>query len=81
MKNKTVKDIMRWSIGSLLILILISCNSSNNKPNVSDIKIDVNIFRFDKDFFSMNTDRLNESLNELERKYPSFLPLYSEFLW
>jgi hypothetical protein len=80
MTNKTVKDIMRWSTTSLLILILISCNSSDNKPNISDIKLDVNILRFDKDFFSIDTSRLDQSLNELNRKYPSFMPLYIEFL-
>lgn len=71
---------MRLSISSLLILILISCNNSNNKPDVSGIKVDVKIERFDKDFFSMDTNHLDQSLNELNRKYPAFLPLYSEFL-
>jgi hypothetical protein len=80
MTNKTVKNIMRLSISSLLILVLISCNNSNNKPDVSNINVDVKIERFDKDFFSMDTNRLNQSLNELNRKYPAFLPLYSEFL-
>ena len=28
----------------------------------------------------MDTTRLAQSLNELNRKYPAFLPLYSEFL-
>jgi hypothetical protein len=80
MMNKTVKKSMRWSIGSLLVLMLISCNNSDNKPDVSDIKVDINILRFDKDFFSIDTNRLDQSLGELNRKYPSFLPLYSEFL-
>jgi hypothetical protein len=80
MTNKTVMSIMRWTISSLLILIVISCNNSNNKPNVSDIKVDVKIQRFDKDFFSMDTNRLDQSLNELNKKYPAFFPLYAEFL-
>jgi len=80
MTNKTVKSTMRWPITSLLILLVISCNNSNNKPNVSDIKVDVKIQRFDKDFFSMDTNRLDQSLNELNKKYPAFLPLYAEFL-
>jgi len=80
MTNTTVESIMRVSISSLLIVLLISCNNSNNKPNVSDIKIDLKIERFDKDFFSMDTNHLSQSLAELAKKYPSFLPLYSEFL-
>jgi hypothetical protein len=80
MTNKTVKNIMRLSISALLILILISCNNSSNKPDVSDIKIDVKIERFDKDFFSIDTNHLDQSLNALNRKYPAFFPLYVQFL-
>jgi len=70
---------MRLSLSSLLLL-LIACNNSNNNPNISDIKIDLKIERFDKDFFSMDTTQLGQSLAELNKKYPTFLPLYAEFL-
>jgi hypothetical protein len=80
MMNKTVKHSMRL-IGNILVVVaLISCDSSNKTPDISDIKVDVKIERFDKGFFSLDTNRLDQSLNELHRKYPSFLPLYSEFL-
>jgi hypothetical protein len=80
MTNKTVKSIMQLSISSVLIFILISCNNSNNKPDVSNIKVDVKIERFDKDFFSIDTNRLEQSLNALNEKYPAFFPLYIQFL-
>jgi hypothetical protein len=80
MMNKTVKSIMRLSISSLLIFILISCNNSNNKPDVSNINVNVKIERFDKDFFSIDTNHLDQSLNALNRKYPDFFPLYLQFL-
>jgi hypothetical protein len=80
MMNKTVNSIMRWSLASLLILFLISCNNSNNKPNVSDIKLNVKVERFDKDFFSIDTNHLDQSLNALNKKYPAFFPLYIQFL-
>ncbi|MGZ3924421.1 MAG: gliding motility lipoprotein GldB [Flavisolibacter sp.] len=80
MTNTTVKSIMRLPLSSLFLLMLIACNNSNNKPNVSDIKIDLQIQRFDKDFFSMDTNRLSQSLAELNKKYPTFFPLYAEFL-
>jgi len=79
MMNKTVKSIMRLSFASLLILVLISCNNSN-KPNVSDIKVDIKIERFDKDFFSIDTNHLDRSLNALNKNYPAFFPLYVQFL-
>ncbi len=91
--NKTVKGFMQlidnkrvWlqkNMGSFAIsffLALASCNNSNDKPDVSNIKVDVSIARFDKDFFTMDTVRLKESLNGLQQKYPAFLRLYSEFL-
>src|SRR5690242_18664909 len=80
MTNTTVSSIMRLSISSLLLLMLIACNHSNNKPNVSGIKIDLKIERFDKDFFSMDTNQLSKSLTDLNKKYPTFFPLYAEFL-
>jgi len=80
MMNKTVKNRMRFFASTLLIFVLMSCNNANNNPDVSDIKVEVKVERFDKDFFSMDTNRLTQSLHELSRKYPAFLPLYSEFL-
>lgn len=78
--NKTVNNSMRFIISILLFFAGISCTNSNGKPNVSDIKVNVKMERFDKDFFAIDTNRIDQSLNELQRKYPSFLPLYSEFL-
>ena len=80
MMNKCVMSIMRLSTSSLLILILISCNNSNNRPDVSNIKVDVKIQRFDKDFFTIDTNHLDQALNALNKKYPAFFPLYIQFL-
>jgi len=61
--------------------VLLSCNnSSNNNPNVSDIKMDVKVERFDKDFFSIDTMKVTEGLDQLYKKHPTFLPVYFEFL-
>lgn len=68
------------SFAALFFLVFTSCNHTNNKPDVSNIKVDVSIARFDKDFFTMDTTSLRASLNGLQQKYPAFLPLYSEFL-
>ena len=61
-------------------LLIISCTNSKTKPDVSDIKMTLNIERFDKDFFSIDTSNLNNSLEQLYKKYPSFLPVYFEYL-
>jgi hypothetical protein len=61
--------------------LLISCNNSaNDKPDVSDIHMNVKAQRFDKDFFSIDTNHISEGLDRVSQKYPTFLPVYFEFL-
>jgi hypothetical protein len=62
-----------------IAILLLSCNNKNSAPDVSGIKADVTIHRFDKDFFSLDTMQVQPSLQKLEEKYPAFLPLYFTF--
>src|SRR3954470_21824994 len=71
---------MRLLYMAAIAVLLISCSHNQGKPDVSNIKVDVKIERFDKDFFSLDTNHLNTSLEQLNKKYPSFLPLYFEYL-
>lgn len=48
-------------------------------PDVSGISTNVQVLRFDRDFFSLDTTRLQTSLQALEAKYPDFLPIYFKF--
>src|SRR5512146_1238871 len=80
MTNITVQRIIRQVGGAILMMSFFSCNNSRNAPDVSDIKMDIQIRRFDRDFFSEDTLQLAQSLEQLKRKYPDFLPLYCEFL-
>lgn len=54
------------------VLILFSCNNID-APDVSNIKISVEIQRFDKDFFAIDTNNILPSLQQLNAKYPYFL--------
>ncbi len=56
----------------LLMWVVLSSCSNNDAPDVSAIKVDVPIGRFDKDFFSADTNRIVESLDAVEKKYPYF---------
>ncbi|HEY6506132.1 MAG TPA: hypothetical protein VIZ28_19285 [Chitinophagaceae bacterium] len=56
--------------------LLLACNNNNNAPDVSGIKVDAAIRRFDQDFFSMDTSNAEKSINALTVKYPTFLPLF-----
>src|SRR4028119_2092731 len=57
----------------LLFIIMISSCTDRNIPNVSGIKVDLQLQRFDKDFFSVDTNHIDKSLQQLHQKYPSFL--------
>lgn len=80
MTNQTVNSAMRFFLIALCTVLIAGCNQSNNKPDVSDINADIRLLRFDRDFFSMDTTHLPGSIEQLNRKYPRFLPLYAEFL-
>ena len=62
----------------LLVLIAVNLFSCKNKdaPNVSGIKIELQVQRFDKDFFSIDTNYIFPSLQQLQAKYPGFLGDY-----
>ena len=70
---------MRFILVSLAIAAIISCGHKNNRPDVSHIQMNVKINRFDKDFFSLDTNNIKGSVNKLYQLYPSFLPRYFEF--
>src|SRR5438067_1051101 len=70
---------MRLLSLTLLIILFVSCKHQKDVPDVSHIKVNVQIQRFDQDFFSADTNHLENAMTALYKKYPSFLPLYFEF--
>jgi hypothetical protein len=58
------------------ILLLLACNNERNVPDVSAIKVDLVIERFEQDFFKVDTNALQAGLDALNKKYPRFYPLY-----
>ena len=52
--------------------MLFSCNSHNNTPDVSSIKVELVTKRFDQDFFAMDTTNIGTSLEKIMQKYPAF---------
>lgn len=55
-----------------------SCGGKKDIPDVSHIKVQVDIKRFDQDFFATDTTKVDEHLDALQKKYPSFL---TDFLY
>lgn len=60
----------------LLLIEIVSCTQKKNIPDVSSIRIDLKVERFEKDFFSIDTNNVVASLDSLNIKYPSFLKDY-----
>jgi hypothetical protein len=59
----------------LVLLIaagLFSCKDKN-VPDVSDIKVELTVKRFEQDFFAIDTNHVMASLNQVGEKYPLFL--------
>ena len=59
---------------AFLILVLISCNNRKNIPDVSGIRINLPIERFEQDFFSLDTNDIANGLMNLKKKHPGFYP-------
>ena len=66
---------MKQKIAEFIVIILIfsSCHSPhNNIPDVSHIHINLQLQRFDQDFFAIDTNHIDNSITSLQKKYPSF---------
>ena len=67
---------LRLLFATTIIVLFFSSCKSKHIPDVSNIKVDVKIERFEKNFYSLDTNNLVHSLDELNKKYQSFLPDY-----
>lgn len=60
-----------------LLSIICSCNSGNKTiPDISNIHVSLETYRFDKDLFDIDTNNVAEGLKKLQVKYPDFLNYY-----
>ena len=55
-----------------LIVAVVSCNSKNNIPDVSGVKVELNTKRFEQQFFTIDTNNIIPQLDKLIAAYPSF---------
>lgn len=56
--------------------VLTACNNGEKAPDVSGIQVNLSVQRFEKDFFALDTNRIDEGLNTLRTKYPSFFTVF-----
>ena len=63
---------MRSIFGFIIIVVIISCNSQNNTPDVSAVKVQLSTSRFEQAFFALDTNNLIPQVEKLIATYPSF---------
>ena len=61
----------------LLLLSLVSCKRNPLKVDISKIKTEIEVVRFDKELFAINNNDTISSLTTLSNKYPEFFDLFS----
>ena len=62
----------------LVVLFSQAClpDKGKNIPDVSDISLDLNIHRFEKALFSIDTTTVAQGLEQLKKQYPAFSDIY-----
>jgi len=66
-------------LGSLLCMQY-GCNSSEKRPDVSNINIELQTRRLDRDLSFLDTNYIGQGLQQLKEVYPDFLDFYLDTL-
>lgn len=68
---------MKYLVAIVLVL-LISCSGGKDKPDVSNIKVDMKVERFEPSFFKLDTNNIASGLAGLRNAYPHFFPTFMQ---
>lgn len=66
----------KWLAFSLVFVLFFFACGNKHIPDVSHITADVTVKRFEKDFFAIDTNHIEASLNKLQQQYGAFLNDY-----
>jgi hypothetical protein len=78
MLNK--KSFINGIVAAFVIYITIlvtGCSNSHNTPDTSAIDIKLNVSRFERDLFGINTGDINAGVLKLQKKYGNFFNLFA----
>lgn len=64
-------------LAAFALLSRCSSDDSRRRPDVSGIKAEITIKRFEQDFFALDTNNLESGMQRLAQKYPVMLPLFA----
>lgn len=67
---------MRPLIALAATILFFSCSNETSKPNVSDIKVNFKIERFEQSFFKMDTSNISAGIQQVNQQFPHFFPFY-----
>ncbi len=67
-----------WLFLSILLLTIVGCSSDQLDVDISDIETNMEVKRFDVDFFSCEPGKLTEYIPEMTKKYGGFYEFYNE---
>lgn len=59
-------------------IVLFSCKSNKDIPDISQVKVELNTKRFEQDFFAIDTENVAASMQQILKKYPRFTPDFVE---
>ena len=62
---------------AFILMVLYSCHNGKNIPDVSAIKVNIQLERFEKDFFAIDTNDISGGLIKIKQQYPGF---YFDFM-
>src|SRR5258705_1292930 len=62
-----------WFVFLFLVFIM-ACNNKGSGPDVSNIKVDVKLERFEKSFFSLDSNNISAGLARVRSEFPDFYP-------
>lgn len=83
-KNRVKKIKAKTYISFIVVITLLSlissCDFTENKKhiNTNHIHLEVKVSRFEQDLFNMSVNKIYTEIQELEKQYPNFYPLYVE---
>lgn len=71
--RKMLKSMIKATPVLIFAIFTLGCGSGPKTPDVSGISIDLSTKRFEKDFFSLDTNRFESGMESLRSQYPEFL--------
>lgn len=63
-------------LAAFIYFCLISCTNKKGVPDVSGVKVNISLERFDQDFFTIDSNNVLPGLNNVHEKYPLFTSLF-----